>query len=118
VVIIDIKKKETVCIYRAVGKDELKSILKTKQFSLKCGGAEVKYFGIDFNETLNFANKDLFDDDPAAAIVEVVIEKNVLEIIGDFTNVDARIFRSGTVEIQENKLFQFNSAIIGINYYI
>ena len=113
---MDVRDKETVRLYRAVGAEELVSIMETRQFALVPGGVEVKYFGLDFKDTLEFANDSL--NNYVAAIVEVEIQKSVLDKIGDFTNVDTIFFKNGTVEIQRSNLFQFNNAIIDINYDI
>ena len=100
-------------IYRAVGEHELKSIFNTKQFSFWPRSAEVKYFGLNFEETLQFANKAYYD---YVAVIEVKLSKTVLKKIGDFTCVDAFLFKHGTVEIQPEVLNEFNNSIIEIRH--
>ena len=86
--------------------------MRTKKFSVDPRGAHVKYFGLDFDETLTFAQK--VTSIGATAIVEVAVLRDTLERIGDFTHVDSFIFRSGTVEIQAEDLAEFNGAIRSI----
>ena len=103
-------KTNVVHLFRAVGDIEFYSIMRTKQFSVKQEGAHVKYFGLDYEETLALADKVTNID--ATAIVEVAVLRDTLERIGDFTHVDSFLFRSGTVQIQEEDLDEFNRAIL------
>ncbi|MCL2045213.1 MAG: hypothetical protein FWG88_02355 [Oscillospiraceae bacterium] len=100
------------CLYRAVSDAEFYSIMRTNQFSLHPKGAQVKYFGLSFIETVDFANKVTNLD--AIAIMEVIISKETIDRIGDFTHVDPFIFRSGTVIIPAGDLNEFSQAIIKI----
>ena len=104
-----ISKTNIVCLFRAVGDVEFYSIMRTKQFSIHPKGAHVKYFGLDYEETLAFANKIANID--VTAIIEVTVLRDVLERIGDFTQVDSFLFKGGTVEIQSEDLDEFNLAI-------
>ena len=104
-----IHKMRTVSLFRAVGDTEFYSIMRTKQFSIHPKGAHVKYFGLDYNETLAFADKVTNID--VTAIVEVTVLSEVLDRIGDYTHVDSFIFKSGTVVIQSEDLDEFNRAI-------
>jgi len=101
--------KKVVCLYRAVSDTEFYSVMRTNQFSIHPKGAHVKYFGLDYEETLAFADKITSID--VTAIVEVTVLRDVLERLGDFTHVDSFIFRSGTVVIQSEDLDEFNRAI-------
>ena len=83
--------------------------MRTKQFSIHPKGAHVKYFGLNYEETLAFAKKVASID--LTAIAKVTISHDILEQIGDFTHVDSFIFRSGTVVIQSENLNEFNRAI-------
>jgi len=103
-------------IYRAVGADEYKLILRTKQFAVLEHGLQVKHFGLNYLETLDFADKDFNID--VSAILEVEIDSAVLKEIGDFTNVDTYIFRSGTVEISSDRLTEFNEAVLTVTHKI
>jgi len=107
---------EAVNLYRAMGADEFEAVMLTKQFALHKNKAEVKYFGLAFDETLQFANKAFNVD--LVAVVEVSISKAVLDRIGDFTHVDPYLFKCGTVEIQPENLDEFNNAIISITHKI
>ena len=101
-----------ICLYRAVSDAEFYSILRTNRFSIHPKGAQVKYFGLSFEETVDFANKVTNID--AIAIIEVTVSKAILDRIGDYTHVDPFIFRSGTVIIPAGDLDEFNQAIMEI----
>ena len=103
------QKTDVVCLFRAVGDVEFYSIMRTKQFSIHPKGAHVKYFGLDYKETLAFADRVTNID--VTAIIEVAVLRDVLDRIGDFTHVDSFIFKSGTVVIQSEDLDEFNRAI-------
>ena len=96
-------------IYRAVGESEFYSVMQTKCFSVLEKGTHVKYFGLNFEETLAFANKIINIE--IVAIFEVKVITEILNRVGDFTNVDTFLFKSGTVEIPAEKLDEFNNAI-------
>ena len=101
-----------ISLYRAVGADEFSSIIKTQQFSVLENGLHVKYFGLSYKDTMDFATKDLNVD--VVAIFEVTIDERSLREIGDFTHVDPYIFKNGTVEIRSENLNVFNNEIIYI----
>ncbi|MCL2015383.1 MAG: hypothetical protein FWG68_03945 [Defluviitaleaceae bacterium] len=103
---------KTIKLYRAVGVEEYLSIMKIGKFALREGRDTVKYFGLDFEETLLFANKAF--NNSLVAVFEVEIKHTVLNKIGDFTNVDPFLFKKGTVEIQEEVLEDFNKAILKV----
>jgi len=105
---------ETESLFRAVGFAEFSSIMETGLFSFRPNGLESKYFGMDFKETLVFADKAF--NIHVAAIIEAVVEKSVLARIGDFTRVDLSVFRSGTVEIHKEYLNEFNNAVLEIKH--
>ena len=77
-----------------MGAGEFESVIQTKTFTVLSGKSEVKYFGLDFDETLHFADKAFNTD--LVAVVEVKVSKSVLEKIGDFTHVDPFLFKHGT----------------------
>ena len=101
-------------LFRAIGYSEYLSIIDTKEFSLRPNGLEAKYFGMNFEETLDFANK-VFNIH-VVAIVETIINEYILKEIGDFTLVDTTVFKSGTVEIDKIHLNKFNDSIIEIKH--
>jgi len=63
---------------------------------------------------LNFANKPI--NNGVVAIFEIGINKDDLEKYGDFLQVDKFIFKSGTVEISEDHLDEFNNALLYIKH--
>jgi len=83
--------------------------MQTSKFSINPEGIHVKYFGVNFEETLCFANKIINID--IAAVIEVGVLEDTVKKIGDFIHVDPFLFKSGTVEIQDEYLDEFNSAI-------
>ena len=101
-------------LYRAVGFNEYISLIESETFQILKGGVAVKYFGKNFTETLIFASKPI--NNGIVAIFEIGIDENDLLNIGDFINVDKFIFKSGTVEIQEEHLEEFNNAILYIKH--
>jgi hypothetical protein len=97
-------------LFRAVSADEFYSVMESKQFALPPDkSTSVKYFGVDYNETVEFADKIQLID--IVAIVEVGISHEILLQIGDFTHVDAYLFKSGTVIIQSENLDEFNNIV-------
>jgi hypothetical protein len=94
-------------LYRAVGPDEFYDVMKTGEFNVIPNGLQAKQFGLSFEETLKFADK--YSD--IGAIIEVKVPTSVLNKIGDFTQVDKFIFKSGTVTIHADKLGEFNKII-------
>lgn len=110
----ELLKSSKTNLYRAVGADEFSSIIRTKQFAVLEHGLQVKHFGLDYSETLCFADKDFNID--VVAILEVEINSALLKELGDFTHVDTFIFRSGTVEIRSDRLSEFNNAILKITH--
>jgi hypothetical protein len=103
---------DVISIYRAVGQEECYSIIQTGLFSLSDASAGVKYFGLDFSETVDFSCRDI--NRHVFAVMEVIISKSVLHDIGDFTYVDTFIFKTGTVIIHEEDLDKFNCSVIKI----
>ena len=104
---------DVISIYRAVGEHELNSLIRTRKFTFWDRSAEVKYFGLDFEETVQFAHKAYYD---YVAVIEVRVSKDALNRIGDFTCVDTFLFRHGTVEIQPENLDEFNDSIMEIKH--
>jgi len=103
------EKIDKISLYRAVGIEEFASIIEFSKFTIPDGGVGVKYFGLDFEETLVFANDNF--NNGIIAIFEATIEKSILEEIGDFTHVDRFIFKSGTAIISVENLETFNNSI-------
>ena len=99
-------------LFRALGADEFYAVMNTKQFAIHPKCVPVKYFGLDFDETLTFANMIINID--IVAVLEVIVDKVVLDRIGDFTSVDTFLFKKGTVEIQPENLHEFNQSISDI----
>ncbi|NLK96352.1 MAG: hypothetical protein GX275_14385 [Clostridiales bacterium] len=86
--------------------------MKTGEFSVIPNGLQAKQFGLSFEETLEFAEK--YSD--IGAVIEVKLPKEVINELGDFTQVDNFIFKNGTVTIQADKLGEFNKAIEQITH--
>ena len=105
---------DSVHIYRAVGFTEFNGIMDTGHFSLRPNGLESKHFGLDFEETLVFANK-VFNVH-VVAIIEAVVVKSVLDSVGDYTKVDISVFKSGTVGIHKEHLSVFNNAVLDVRH--
>jgi len=103
-------------IYRAVGEDEYLELMNTNQFAVLDGGVDVKYFGMDLNETIEFANKRV--NRHVVAIFEVLLPLAKLNKLGDFTDVDPFLFKNGSVEIAADNLNEFNQSIIRITHRI
>ena len=103
------EKTDKISLYRAVGVEEFASIIELSKFTIPDCGVGVKYFGLNFEETLVFANDNF--NNGIIAIFEATIAKNILEEIGDFTHVDRFIFKSGTVIISAEDLEVFNNSI-------
>ena len=108
----DLYAKDSVSLYRAIGESEFYSIMRTKRFSFWSRSAKVKYFAKDLEETVIFANKAFATD--IVAVLEIIVNKRVLEQVGDFTNADTTLFKTGTVEIHPEHIDEFNDAITEI----
>ena len=104
-----IVSEETAVLYRAIGADEFYSVMSTKRFALHPKRVPVKYFGLNFEETLAFANMVINID--IVAVLEIHVDKNILDRVGDFTQVDVFLFKKGTVEIQPENMDEFNESI-------
>jgi hypothetical protein len=101
-----------VSLYRAVGPKEFYQVMKTSEFTVIPSGLQAKQFGLSFEETLKFAEK--YSD--IGAVIEVKVSANMLNKLGDFTQVDKFIFKNGTVTIQADKLGEFNKIIQEITH--
>jgi hypothetical protein len=102
-----LKTDDIISVYRGVGPNEYDSVVASGKFDTVPTGMEVKQFGLDKQDTINFAKR--YPD--IAAILEVKIPKDILHKIGDFTKVDTTIFKNGTVTIQPENLDTFNKYI-------
>ena len=105
-------ENDTTILYRAVGESELHLLERTMQFAVLEGGLQVKHFGLNYEETLDFADNEINID--LVAIFEVAVITDTLRKVGEFINVDPSIFISGTVEVQAEHLAEFNEAIMKI----
>ena len=104
-------------LFRAVSADEFYSIMESMRFSLPPDrSTNVKYFGVDYNETVEFANIIQFID--IVAVIEVGVSHEILLQVGDFTHVDVFLFTKGTVIIQAEDLCVFNNAIKYIKHML
>jgi len=84
--------------------------MESKRFSLPPDkSTNVKYFGVDYSETVEFADLIQFID--IVAVIEVSVSYEKLLQIGDFTHVDVFLFKKGTVIIHTEDLNDFNNAI-------
>jgi hypothetical protein len=99
-------------LYRAVGPDEFYEIMETGKFNVIPIGMQAKQFGLNFDETLRFAEK--YKD--IGAIIEIKVPANMLDELADFTHVDGFIFKNGTITIQAEKLDEFNKIIQEITH--
>jgi hypothetical protein len=97
--------KDVMFLYRAVGDREFYSTMQTGRFSCLPGGVGVKYFGLDFADTLGFADKIVNRN--TVAVLEIEAIREVVQRIGDFVCVDPFLFKHGTVEIWESDLVAF-----------
>jgi hypothetical protein len=102
-----LKTDDITSIYRGVGPNEYYNVVGSGKFNTVPTGMEVKQFGLDKQDTINFAERY----PNIAAVLEVKIPKGILNNIGDFTKVDTTIFRNGTVTIQPENLDTFNKYI-------
>lgn len=101
---VSLRTDDITSIYRAVGPNEYYSVVGSGKFDTVPTGMEVKQFGLDMQDTINFAERY----PNIAAVLEVKIPKGILNNIGDFTKVDTTIFKNGTVTIQPENLDIFN----------
>ncbi|WP_027092750.1 RHS repeat domain-containing protein [Cohnella thermotolerans] len=99
-------------LYRAVGADEFYQVMESGSFKVSPMGFDGKQFGLNFDDTLKFAEK--YKD--IAAIVEVKVSKTELDKIADYTHVDPFIFKNGTLTIHLEHLDDFNKIIQAINH--
>jgi len=106
--------KDTMFLYRAMSDIEFFKVIQSKRFACLPGGVGVKYFGLNFQDTLNFA--DMVINKNIVAIVEVEVSCEIVNKIGDFVNVDPFLFKHGTVEIWETDLNKFNDAIVSVTH--
>ena len=103
-------KNGIISLFRAVCAEEFYAIMQTRKFSLPPDkSTNVKYFGVNYDETLLFANKIQFVD--IVAVIEVGVSHDILVDIADFTQVDMFLFKHGTIIIQSENLNSFNNAI-------
>ncbi|WP_334075542.1 MULTISPECIES: hypothetical protein [Paenibacillus] len=99
-------------LYRAVGPKEFYEVMETGKFNVIPEGLQAKQFGLNFDETLKFADK--FKD--IGAIIEVKVPTSQLNKLADFTEVDKFIFKNGTVTIHVDNLDEFNKIIQDISH--
>jgi len=98
-------------VFRAVSQLEYSSIIATGQFSLLPGGNEMKQFGFNLTETLNFAT---FQPD-YAFVIRAEIPDSALARFHVSKIIDPFIFRSGVLTvIRQPGLVLFNSLVTNI----
>ena len=98
-------------VFRAVSQLEYASIINTQRFSLLLGGIEIKQFGFDLTETLNFAT---FQPD-YAFVIQADIPDGALARFHVSKNIDPFIFRSGVLSvIRQPGIDLFNSLVTKI----
>ena len=78
-----VNSDEITSIYRAVGPQEYYNVLDSGKFSRIPQALQAKQFGVDLQDTINFAER-YFD---IAAVLEIKIPKTILDKVGDFTHV-------------------------------
>ena len=94
-------------VYRSVSNAEAQDIRNTGRFNLPPDGMECKQFGFSLSETRQFGEKIGQNTIVSARVPNSML--NQLYTVG----VDTRIFRSGTLTVYEDKLFEFNQAVKG-----
>jgi len=103
--------EELTSLYRAVSPDEYYDLMNTNVISTIEQGMDAKQFGLNFDETLAYADK--FSD--YAAIVEIKVPKSTVDVLNDVAaNIDTTIFKKGVVTIQPDDFAEFNKSIIDI----
>jgi filamentous hemagglutinin len=100
-------------LYRAVSPEEYHSIMSTGQFSFAPGAGEMKQFGFNLNEVMNYANTA----PNYAAIVQAEIPTSLLGTFGVSNSIDPFIFRSGVLTVEkEQQLNLFNSVVKNVSH--
>lgn len=99
-------------LFRAVSPAEFNDINATGSFRTAPGAFEAKQFGLNLNETLNFAETapDL------AAVVRVTVPQTTFNMFEFSTRIDPSIFPSGVVTVQPELLDLLNSSFISIKH--
>ena len=97
----------TTTVYRSVSNAEAQDIKNTGQFNLAPGSMESKQFGFNLSETRQFGNMV-----GQSAVVSAKVPNSMLYQL-DKTQVDASIFRSGTLTVYGDQLEAFNDAVRG-----
>ena len=105
---------KSVAMYRAVGAEEFNSVMRSKKFSCVPDGADVKYFGLDLSETIQFSNMAF--NRHVVAVLKIKVLGSVLDVVADYTHCDPFLFKSGTVEIENSNLDILNKAISSIEH--
>ena len=103
----------TTTIYRAVSPEEYASIMKSGQFSFGPAGSEMKQFGFNLNEVLNYSN---FAPD-YAAIVSADVPTSLLGSFNISNSIDPFIFRGGVLTVNgQSGLDLLNSIVKNISH--
>jgi filamentous hemagglutinin len=103
----------TTTLYRAVSPEEYHSIMSTGQFSFAPGAGEMKQFGFNLNEVMNYANTA----PNYAAIVQANIPTSLVGTFRVSNSIDPFIFRSGVLTVEKQQLMDlFNSAVKNIGH--
>jgi len=106
------ENNEVSLFFRAMDENELYMALETQMFALHPERAQVKYFGLNLNETLAFANHPI--NSQLVGIVEARVHADFLTKIENSIQVDTFIFKSGTVVVNAQQLASLNAHIISI----
>lgn len=93
--------------------EEYSSVMNSGQFSFGPAGSEMKQFGFNMNEVLNYSN---FASD-YAAIVRAEIPTSLLGNFNVSNSIDPFIFRSGVLTINgQSGLNFFNSVVTNLGH--
>jgi hypothetical protein len=98
----------TTTLYRAVSPEEYSSVMNSGQFSFGPAGSEMKQFGFNMNEVLNYSN---FASD-YAAIVRAEIPTSLLGNFNVSNSIDPFIFRSGVLTINGQSGLNFLNSVV------
>jgi filamentous hemagglutinin len=103
----------TTTLYRAVSPEEYSSIMNSGQFSFGPAGSEMKQFGFNLNEVLNYAN---FQPD-YAAIVSAQVPTRLLGNFNVSNAIDPFIFKNGVLTVNgQSGLNLFNSIVKNVGH--
>src|SRR5437870_19746 len=97
--------RHAVTLFRAVSIDEAKSIMDTKEFALRAGQTEVKYFAMSLEDAMVWG-QDLYGrHGEAFEVVLVTIDRSPAEQLEQY-EIDRRM----AIVVYGEQLADFNSA--------